>query len=132
MIQPSGSCQLGNQCFNIARVYLFMGYFQLGPADAVLGTIFAQTISVIVALVVIRCKQKGIRLRKADFKPNRNMLGDILSIRTFVYWLHSPALLGNRIVKVHKQWRASHAKGSDASAEISRISQTVQCACSHP
>lgn len=52
-----------------------MGYFQLGPADAVLGTIFAQTISVIVALVVIRCKQKGIRLRKADFKPNRNMLG---------------------------------------------------------
>ncbi|MBY8968084.1 hypothetical protein KHP57_20565, partial [Algiphilus sp. NNCM1] len=93
VIQPSGSCQFGNQCFNIALVYLFMGYFQLDPADAVLGTIFAQTISVIVALVVIRCKQKGVRLRKADFKPNRNMLGGILSIRTFVYRLHYPALL---------------------------------------
>ena len=69
-----------------------MGYFQLGPADAALGTIFAQTISVIVALVVIRCKQKGIRLRKADFKPNRNMLGGILSIRTFVYRLSLPCL----------------------------------------
>lgn len=52
-----------------------MGYFQLGPADAALGTIFAQTISVIVALVVIRCKQKGIRLRKADFKPESQYVG---------------------------------------------------------
>jgi hypothetical protein len=111
VIQPSGSCQFGNQCFNIALVYLFMGYFQLGPADAVLGTIFAQTISVIVALVVIRCKQKGIRLRKADFKPNRNMLGGILSIRTFVYRLHYPALLGNRIVKVRKQWASQPCQG---------------------
>lgn len=104
MIQPSGFGQLRNQCFNIALVYLFMGDFQLGPADAALGAIPARAISVIVALVVIRCKQKGIRLRKADFKPNRNMLGGIFSIRTFVYWLHYPALLGNRIVKVHKQW----------------------------
>lgn len=88
-----------------------MGYFQLGPADAVLGTIFAQTISVIVALVVIRCKQKDIRLRKADFKPNRNMLGGILSIRTFVYRLHYPALLGNRIVKVRKQWASQPCQG---------------------
>lgn len=104
VIQPSGFGQLRNQCFNIALVYLFMGDFQLGPADAALGAIPARAISVIVALVVIRCKQKGIRLRKADFKPNRNMLGGIFSIRTFVYWLHYPALLGNRIVKVHKQW----------------------------
>ena len=88
-----------------------MGYFQLGPADAVLGTIFAQTISVIVALVVIRCKQKGIRLRKASSNPNRNMLGGILSIRTFVYRLHYPALLGNRIVKVRKQWASQPCQG---------------------
>ena len=88
-----------------------MGYFQLGPADAALGTIFAQTISVIVALVVIRCKQKGIRLGKPDFKPNRNMLGGILSIRTFVYRLHYPALLGNRIVKVRKQWASQPCQG---------------------
>ena len=38
VIQPSGSGQLGKQCFNIALVYLFMGYFQLGPADVALGT----------------------------------------------------------------------------------------------
>ena len=111
MIQPSGFGQLRNQCFNIALVYLFMGYFQLGPADAALGAIPAQAISVIVALVMIRCKRKDIRLRKADFKPNRNMLGDILSIRTFVYWLHFPALLGNRIVKVHKQWASQPCQG---------------------
>lgn len=88
-----------------------MGYFQLGPADAALGTIPARAISVIVALVMIRCKRKDIRLRKADFKPNRNMLGGIFSIRTFVYWLHSPALLGNRIVKVHKQWASQPCQG---------------------
>lgn len=111
VIQPSGFGQLRNQCFNIALVYLFMGYFQLGPADAALGAIPARAISVIVALVVIRCKQKGIRLRKADFKPNRNMLGGIFSIRTFVYWLHYPALLGNRIVKVHKQWTSQPCQG---------------------
>lgn len=111
VIQPSGFGQLRNQYFNIALVYLFMGYFQLGPADAALGAIPARAISVIVALVVIRCKQKGIRLRKADFKPNRNMLGGIFSIRTFVYWLHYPALLGNRIVKVHKQWASQPCQG---------------------
>ena len=59
----------------------------------------------------IRCKQKGIRLRKPDFKPNRNMLGGILSIRTFVYRLHYPALLGNRIVKVRKQWASQPCQG---------------------
>ena len=68
-----------------------MGYLQLGPADAALGAIPAQAISVIVALVMIRCKRKDIRLREADFKRNRNMLGASLSRRTFVYVIHSPS-----------------------------------------
>lgn len=109
-----------------------MGYFQLGPADAALGAIPARAISVIVALVVIRCKQKGIRLRKADFKPNRNMLGGILAYgHSYIGFITLPYL---EIVssRCTNSGRASHAKGSDASAEISRISQTVQCACSHP
>ena len=123
---------LGISVSIFALVYLFMGYLQLGPADAVLGTIFAQTISVIVALVVIRCKQKGIRLRKADFKPNRNMLGAFSAYgRSYIGFITLPYL---EIVssRCANSGRANHAKGSDASAEISRISQTVQCACSHP
>ena len=108
-----------------------MGYFQLGPADAALGTIFAQTISVIVALVVIRCKQKGIRLRKL-IQAESQYVGRISAYgRSYIGFITLPYL---EIVssRCANSGRANHAKGSDASAEISRISQTVQCACSHP
>ena len=84
---------------------------ELGPRTVGVSGAAGSMAVVIVALVVIRCKQKGIRLRKADFKPNRNMLGGILSIRTFVYRLHYPALLGNRIVKVRKQWASQPCQG---------------------
>lgn len=65
---------------NIALDYLFMGYFQFGPAGAAWGTVLSQTISVIVALIAIRRKGTGIRLRASDFRPRRQVLGGILNI----------------------------------------------------
>ena len=65
---------------NIGLDYLFMGALHMGPAGAALGTTLSQAISVIVSLVVILRQKTGIQLEKADFKPNRAVLGEMLSI----------------------------------------------------
>ena len=64
---------------NIALDYLFMGALHMGAAGAALGTTLAQVISVAVSLTVIMIK-RSISLCKADFKPNRAVMGKILSI----------------------------------------------------
>ncbi len=65
---------------NIALDYLFIGGFHMGTAGAALGTTLSQTISVILALVVIFGQKTGIRLTKECFKPQREALGEILKI----------------------------------------------------
>lgn len=64
---------------NIALDYLFMGAMHLGPAGAALGTTIAQAISVVVALIAIR-RHKSIALTKDDLRPQRGVMGQILSI----------------------------------------------------
>ena len=65
---------------NIGLDYLFMGMCQLGSACAALGTTLSQAISVIVSLVVILKRKTGISLAKADFKPYRPVMNNILKI----------------------------------------------------
>ena len=64
---------------NIVLDYLFMGALKLGPAGAALGTTISQAISVLVSLLVI-VKGKSVVLSKTDFKPQRSVMGKILSI----------------------------------------------------
>ena len=64
---------------NILLDYLFMGVFKLGPAGAALGTTISQAISVLVSLCVI-IKRKSVVLTKTDFRPDRPVMGKILSI----------------------------------------------------
>lgn len=66
--------------FNIVLDYLFIGVFKLGPIGAALGTTLSQTISVIVALAVILKRKIGITLKKGDFKPERETMGQVLKI----------------------------------------------------
>lgn len=66
---------------NIALDYLFIGAFGMGTAGAALGTTLSQTISVILALIVIfRQKKMGIKLKKKHFKLQREPMGQILKI----------------------------------------------------
>lgn len=65
---------------NIGLDYLFMGVCHIGPAGAALGTTFSQAISVIVSLAVILKRKMGVSVSKADFKPQRPVMGKILKI----------------------------------------------------
>lgn len=65
---------------NIALDYLFIGGLKLGPAGAALGTTLAQTVSVIVALVVIVRRQKGLALKKEHFRPRRDIMVSLLKV----------------------------------------------------
>lgn len=65
---------------NIALDYLFMGAFNMGPAGAALGTTLSQAVSVIASLIVILKRKIGISPEKADFKPEKSILGRILKI----------------------------------------------------
>lgn len=72
---------MGIACvMNIALDYLFMGAFHMGAAGAALGTVCAQTFSVLVALWVIRRRKTGISLKKSDFKIERTVIGQVLKI----------------------------------------------------
>ena len=65
---------------NIALDYLFMGALNMGPAGAALGTTLAQAISVAIALISIRRKKAGLSLTRADFKPDRAVMGKLMRI----------------------------------------------------
>lgn len=65
---------------NIGLDYVFMGIFHLGPAGAALGTTLSQATSVVVSLVVILKRKTGIPMSKADFRPYRPVMKNILKI----------------------------------------------------
>lgn len=65
---------------NIALDYLFIGALHMGPAGAALGTTLSQTISVTVSLLVILKKKTGISVKRADFRPERVTMGQVLKI----------------------------------------------------
>lgn len=65
---------------NIGLDYLFMGALHMGPAGAALGTTLSQAISVIISLIVITRHNNEIQVTKADFKPDRSVMGNILKI----------------------------------------------------
>ena len=64
---------------NIALDYYFMGTLHLGPAGAALGTTLSQAVSVLVSLAVI-LKRRLISVRRADFRPQRAVMGKLLQI----------------------------------------------------
>ena len=64
---------------NIALDYYFMGTLHLGPAGAALGTTLSQAVSVLVSLAVI-LKRRHISVRRADFRPQRAVMGKLLQI----------------------------------------------------
>ena len=66
--------------FNIIFDYVFIGFFSMGAAGAALGTTFAQTISVIIALTVIIRKRMIPELAPSDFKPRKTILSQILKV----------------------------------------------------
>lgn len=64
---------------NIALDYYFMGSLHLGPAGAALGTTLSQAVSVLVSLAII-LKRRLISVRRADFRPQRAVMGKLLQI----------------------------------------------------
>lgn len=65
---------------NIALDYLFIGGLHLGAMGAALGTTVAQTVSVMVSLLVIRMRKTGVSVGRAHMKPQKEMLGQLLKI----------------------------------------------------
>lgn len=64
---------------NIGLDLLFMGAFEMGPVGAALGTTLAQAVSVAVSLVML-LRRGGIRLSRADLRPQHSVIGDMLKI----------------------------------------------------
>lgn len=65
---------------NIVLDYVLIGPLDMGPAGAALGTTLSQTLSVVIALWVIRKTDAGIRLQKTDFMLQKPVLGQILKV----------------------------------------------------
>lgn len=65
---------------NIGLDYVFIGVWNLGSVGAALGTVISQTISVIIAFVVIRRRDMGISLCKKNFCMQKEIVGRIVRI----------------------------------------------------
>ncbi len=65
---------------NIALDYLFMGIFQMGATGAALGTVIAQAVSVLVALVATKKLQLGVKVGRSDLAPEASLIKGMLSI----------------------------------------------------
>lgn len=67
---------------NIVLDYIFIGMLGMGAAGAALGTTLAQAISVTVSLLRIRTdsSMRHIRLTRGDLRPQRRVMGKLLSI----------------------------------------------------
>ncbi|MDD6603926.1 MAG: MATE family efflux transporter [Eubacteriales bacterium] len=65
---------------NIGLDFLFIGAMDMGAAGAALGTTLAQTVSVVVALLSVKCKKGSISLDRSDLRPDRDIIGNILRV----------------------------------------------------
>jgi putative MATE family efflux protein len=66
---------------NIFLDLVLIGKCGMGAAGAALGTTLSQTCSVLVALAaILRRKSLGVHLKRSDFRPQRGMMGQLLSI----------------------------------------------------
>lgn len=66
--------------FNIVLDYVFIGAMGLGTAGAALGTTLSQTISVLVSFVMIQKRRMIPGISRADFRPQKAVLGNILKV----------------------------------------------------
>lgn len=65
---------------NILLDYLFMGALHMGPSGAALGTTLSQTISVLISLIVITRRGTGITMKRANLRPRKKTMGQLLRI----------------------------------------------------
>ena len=65
---------------NILLDLVFIGLLDMTSAGAALATVIAQTVSVVIALIVIGKKGIGVSLCKADFRPESETIGSIFKI----------------------------------------------------
>ena len=65
---------------NVILDYIFIGSMGFGSAGAALGTVVAQTVSVIISLFVISKKRHELSLTKQCFQPSRAIINQILRI----------------------------------------------------
>ena len=65
---------------NIGLDYFFMGALKMGPVGAALGTTLSQGISVVISLIFILKKKTDLPIKRAHFRPDREVMGEILRI----------------------------------------------------
>lgn len=66
--------------FNVIIDFILIGHFHMGASGAALGTVISQTISVIVALIVLSKRDLNVKLSFKDFIPEKDTLCYILKV----------------------------------------------------
>lgn len=65
---------------NILLDYLFIGFMDMGPSGAALGTVLSQMTSVVCALWSIRRHPEVFNLSRRDFRPDRQTMASVLKV----------------------------------------------------
>lgn len=67
---------------NVAGDLLLVAVFRLGAAGAAIATVFAQAVSVLLSLIIIRRRTLPFTVTRAAFKAKRNLIKAILRLGT--------------------------------------------------
>jgi putative MATE family efflux protein len=107
-------------CFvNIILDVVFMGPLHMGAAGAAWGTVLAQVCSVVFALVSI-IKKKLIKISKADLKPERTVMRQILGIGTPIACQDGFIQISFLIITV-----IANRRGVDISAAVGIVEKSI-------
>ncbi len=107
-------------CFvNIALDLVFMGPMGLGAAGAAYGTVVAQGVSVVIALLAI-VKKKLFVVHRADFVPDGKVLEKILGIGFPIACQDGFVQIGFLVITV-----IANRRGVDISAAVGIVEKTI-------
>lgn len=67
---------------NIVLDFIFIGFMDMGPSGAALGTTISQTFSVLISLAYLAKKGLGIHFNHGDLRPSKGTMATILKIGT--------------------------------------------------
>ena len=107
-------------CFvNIVLDLIFMGPMRLGASGAAFGTVLAQGVSVVIALMAI-VKKRLFVVHKADFMPDRKILEKILGIGVPIACQDGFVQIGFLVITV-----IANRRGVDISAAVGIVEKTI-------
>ena len=105
---------------NIVLDYIFIGGFGMKASGAALATVIAQTCSVVIALIYVRKRNRGLRISFSDLRPQKSLILHILKIGVPVSFQDAFIQLSFLVIAM-----IANTRGVDAAAAVGIVERVI-------